>query len=578
MPPPSNDDPPDPAQQTPALQSPAERLRALDDHLQRGEDAAALAGAKRLAAAHPELAEAWALLGVAAQREGQADLALHAKREAVRLQPQRPEAHVNLANALRHRGQLDEAQACLQQALALRPDHAPAHNLLGVVLERQGQVAAAARAYGAALQADPGFVQAHSNLLFMLTHAGDLAPAALAEAHRRFGALHGEPLRASWPRHANARDPHRRLRVGFVSADLRHHAVARFVAPLWRAWDRDAFELLAYSAHRRRDAMTDTLQPLVDQWHDVARLDDAALAARIQADGVDLLFDLAGHTAHHRLMCFARKPAPLQITAIGYPHTTGLAAMDYRITDAFRTPPHLAAQCVEQMAWVPSASTFEHGPAPEVAPLPARLGEVFTFGSFQRPNKIGDASLDLWAAVLRAVPDSRLLLGAVDEPQARQRLVRALQQRGIGPQRLAFHGVQPMADYLALHARIDLLLDTVPYPSGTTAHHGLWMGVPTLTRTGDSIVSWQCAGILGRLGLSAFIAHDDRTFVALATGWRGQLDALAALRAGLRQRIRSHPLVQPATVAGGMQAALREMWRRWCAGEPAQAFEVRLGR
>ncbi|MFO1250945.1 MAG: tetratricopeptide repeat protein [Inhella sp.] len=555
---------------------PGPTLRRLRDHLLRGQDRQALLLGQALTAEHPEMGEAWNLLGVAAQREGQPNLALTAKRKAAQLLPHRPDVHINLANTLRQQGELEEACACLQLALRLKPDDAAAHNLLGLVRQRQGHIEPAQQSFEAALRCDPNFVQAHSNLLFMLTHEGSLSPAELRDAHLRFGAMHGSPLRSQWPQHANLRDLGKRLRVGFVSADLRNHAVARFIAPIWRAFDRSQLELVAYQAHWRRDAYTDELQTLCDEWVQVAGLNDAELAARIQADGIDILFDLSGHTAHNRLMCFARKPAPVQITAIGYPHSTGLEAVDYRITDTFRTPPQLASQCVEHLVWIPSSSTFEHGEAPEVAPLPASLGHPFTFGSFQRPNKIGPASLDLWAAVLHAVPQSRMLLGAIDGAEARQRLQEALEVRGIARQRLAFHGVQPLQQYLALHAQIDLLLDTVPYPAGTTAHHGLWMGVPTLTRTGDSFVSWQCAGILGRLGLQAFIAHDDATFVAMAKTWSQQLRSLGQLRASLRARIGTHPLVQPATVAAGIQAALREMWRRWCAGLPAASFEVRL--
>lgn len=572
MPPPTLE----PPRASPAADLLPQRLSALSALLATHQDREALALAETLVAEHPHAGAAWSLLGVAAQRSGQATRALQAHQAAVRWLPGHAGARFNLANALKREGELAQALACLDEAIGLEPKHAPAHNLRGVVLERLGRIDEAARAYQRAVRIDPGFVQAHSNLLFMLTHAGSLSPHALTEAHRRFGVMHGEPLRAHWPRHANVKDPARRLRLGFVSADLRHHAVARFIAPLWRAWDRQAFELVAYATHPRADAMTAQLQPLVDQWHDVSALDDAALAQRIQADGVDVLFDLGGHTAHHRLMTFARKPAPVQITAIGYPHTTGLAAMDYRITDAFRTPPQMARQHLERLVWIPSASTFEHGAGPDVAPLPCLTGAPFTFGSFQRPAKIGEASLDLWGAVLRAVPQGRLLLGAVDATAARERLLQGLATRGVAPARLEFHGTLPMNDYLQLHARIDLLLDTVPYPAGTTAHHGLWMGVPTLTRTGASIVSWQCAGILGRLGLGAFIAHDDGTFVALAQSWSRQPAALAELRRGLRERIRTHPLVQPATVVGGMQAAIRAMWQRWCDGLPPTAFEVRL--
>jgi predicted O-linked N-acetylglucosamine transferase (SPINDLY family) len=303
-------------------------------------------------------------------------------------------------------------------------------------------------------------------------------------------------------------------------------------------------------------------------------LSDAELAETIRADGVDILFDLSGHTRHNRLLVFARKPAPLQVTAIGYPHTTGLAAMDYRISDRFRMPPALAAQNVEHVALIPCSGTFEHGPAPEVNALPALHSGVFTFGSFQRTQKIGPASLALWGQVLRALPQARMLIGAVENAAARRRLTDALAEQGVAAERLTFHPPMKLADYLALHHRIDMLLDTTPYPGGTTTHHGLWMGVPTLTRTGESLVSWQGAANLLRLGLDEFVAHDDAQFVQLAQRWAADLPGLARLRLGLREHIAQHPRVQPAFVARGMQAALRTMWRRWCAGLPAASFEV----
>ncbi len=565
-----------PATDPTVASTPTLEIRRIESLLLAGHDREALELARASVARHPGAGIAWKLLGVAAQREAAFDLSLLAKREAARLLPTDADVHVNLANALRLRGEFVEAQVCLERAVALEPLRAPAHNLLGLVLQGQGQIERAREAFEAALRADPQFVQAHSNLLFMLTHEGAISAKSLAEAHRRFGAIHGDPLRGKWPRHTNSREPDRRLRLGFVSADFRSHPVARFIAPIWAAIDRKSFELLAYNVHWRRDSVTEDLQSLCDGWMDAHRLSDSDLAARILNDGVDILFDLSGHTAHNRLMCFARKPAPLQVTAIGYPHSTGLSAMDYSITDAFRTPFHLANQYVECLAWIPSISIFEHGTAPDVAPLPALAGKPFTFGSFQRPSKIGLATLDLWAAVMNAVPESRLRLGAINGMEVRRRLAEALQNRGIAAGRLDFNAVQPMRGYLESHSEVDLLLDTVPYPAGTTAHHGLWMGVPTITRTSDSIVSWQCAGTLGQLGLREFIANDDATFISIAMGWSRRKLELAALRANLREQIRRHPMLQPLTVTRGVEAALREMWRRWCAGQPSHSFEVCL--
>jgi len=565
----STANPPSPAE----LAARHAQLRRL---LMQGQDREALALARELTQAAPRSGEAWKLLGVAAQRESQFALALQAKAQAAHLLPRDAVARMNLANAQRGAGDLGAAEQELRQAIALQPLFAEAHNLLALVLQQLGRATEAQQHFEQALAANPGFVQAHSNLLFMLTHEAHLSPAALLDAHRQFEARHAAALRAGWQPAQVQPEPGRRLRVGFVSGDLRQHAVAYFIAPIWRAWNHADMELVVFNNHHRHDATTRELRALCDEWHDIWKLDDAALAERIRAERVDVLVDLSGHTAHHRLLAFARKPAPVQVTAIGYPHTTGLQAMDYRLTDRHRTPAALAAQYVEKLVWIPCAAAFEHGPAPEVQPLPHLQGAPFTFGSFQRPSKISRQTVKLWARVLQALPQARLLLGAVPEGPVRERLLDEFEAAGVARTRLLCQPVRPMAEYLALHHQVDLLLDTQPYPAGTTAHHGLWMGVPTLTRTGDSVVSWQCAGVLGRMGLNAFIAHDDATFVALAVHWSQQVEALQALRMSLRQRMQNNPLMSPRTVAAGMQAALREMWRRWCAGLPAESFEVHL--
>jgi protein O-GlcNAc transferase len=548
------------------------RLTALID---QGESNTATELGRQHCERHPGDAIGWKLLGIAAQRSGRLPLALSAKRRAAALDPASPEAHNNLGNALAAAGQLDDALAALQQALALDPAFAEAHNNLGLVLQRLERPDEAAHHFEQAVALRPTFAEAHSNLLFMLSHDARLSPAALLAAHRRFDDLHGRPHARHWRPHANGRQPDRRLRVGFVSGDLRRHAVARFLAPLWRGLDRDQVEVLAYSTAGPADETTGQLRALTDAWADVGPLADDALADRIRHDAVDILVDLSGHTRHNRLPVFARKPAPVQVTAIGYPNTTGLSAIDYRISDAFRMPPQLARLNVEHIAYVPCASTFEHEDAPDVSPLPARQTGRFTFGSFQRPSKISAQDLVLWARVLHAVPGSTLLVGAMDASGARYRIVRALADQGIDPGRIGFVGQRPFQAYLGLHRHIDLMLDTHPYPGGTTTHHALWMGVPTLTLTGSSLVSWQGAAVLRRVGLDEFVAHDPSDYVKRATRWATDLDSLAALRAGLRERIATAPHLQAQAVANGMQAALRMMWHRWCAGLPPASFEVR---
>lgn len=551
--------------------------RLLD--AQERADAAALpalwAEVQAFTARWPEHGMGWKLQGVVAQRLGRLPESLAAKRRAAALLPDDADAHNNLANACAALGRLAEAEAGLRRALALRPRFPQAHNNLGLVLQRQGRLAEAAACYAGALAQQPDFVQAHTNWLFALSHDTEVSAAALLAAHQDFDRRHGAPLRAGWRPHANPPVPERLLRVGFVSGDLCRHAVAHFIAPIWAGWNRADMGLFAYSNTPREDDTSARLRGLVDGWTRVGALDDAALAERVRADGIDVLFDLSGHTRHHRLLAFARKPAPVQVTAIGYPHTTGLQAMDYRISDRFRLPGTMAAQYVEQIAFIPCSGAFEHlGAAPPPGPLPALAAGHLTFGSFQRTDKLTPFTLALWGRVLRALPGARLVIGAVADAATQGRLQQALAAEGVAPERLAFLPPLPMPQYLLAHRQIDILLDSHPYPGGTTSQQGLWMGVPVLTLSGESVISWQGAANLLRLGLHDWVAHDADAYVALALRHAADLERLAALRAGLRQHIAGNALTQPASVARHMQAAVRQMWRRWCAGLPAATFEL----
>lgn len=514
------------------------------------------------------------MLGVAAHRLGDLRLALVAKRRAATLMPHDVAIQTNLANTLRRTGHLQEAERVLRRVITVPAAPAAAHNMLALVLQSLGRTDEACAAFGAAMNSDPSFVQAHSNLLFLLAHEGGLSPADLLSAHQEFDRRHGMPLKARGRPHDNLPDPTKRLRVGFVSGDLRRHAVARFLLPIWKAIDPRFVDIVAYPTHPQDDEVTQQLRSLCTAWIPAWSLGDDALAARIRADRIDILIDLSGHTAHNRLLVFARKPAPVQVSALGYPGTTGLSSMDYTITDRFRTPRELSTQFVEKVVWIPTACTFAHDAAADPAPLPALGRGHMTFGSFQRPIKISRQTLDLWSDVLGALPGSRLLLGAVDDAATRDRLVSHLHRRGVERRRIDILPSVPMAEYLEAHAQVDILLDTVPYPSGTTAHHGIWMGVPTLTRTGDTPVTWQCAGLLGAAGLDHFIVNNDEAFVQRAVHWSKNLEALGSLRQTLRDHVKRAPLLQPRSVAAGIEAALREMWRRWCLREPVRSFEV----
>jgi protein O-GlcNAc transferase len=542
-----------------------------------GQFDAAVISYQRALAINPGLAQVHNNLGNALSQLGHIEGALACYQRAVQLKPEFSKAHFNLGAAQKNSGQLAAAVASLQRAVTLAPTYAPAHSHLGYALQACGQLVEAQACFRRALTLAPDLVEAHNGLLFGLSQSDAIEVGALVAEHRRFAERFEAPWRSRWPAHNNSRDPGRPLRLGFVSGDLRNHAVAHFIEPVWRHLNRSQFAVVAYHGFAGMDDHSQRLRALCDEWVDCVQLSDDALAARIRADQIDILFDLSGHTALNRLLVFARKPAPIQVSWIGYPMTSGLAAIDYRITDPFRAPPGMEAQFVEQLARLPTSGTFDNlVDAPAVNQLPALANGYVTFASFQRRGKLGDATLLLWSQVLQAVPGSRLLLGAMDNDAMGAELTAQFANLGIAADRVLVHKKVGIASYLALHHQVDMLLDSYPYPGGTTTNHGLWMGVPTLTRTGESCVSWQGAAVMLRAGLPQWVASSEHEFVSAAVTWANDLTALAALRSDLRKRILSSQLCQPETVARGLEAAMRTMWQRWCAGLVPEHFAVKL--
>jgi predicted O-linked N-acetylglucosamine transferase (SPINDLY family) len=526
----------------------------------------------------PDFAEAHFHLSSTLNDQGRVSEAEAALRCALQYRPNFEGAHYNLGNILRAQERLGEAEASYRQALVIKPDLAQALLNLGVTLTELGQYEEGEAACRQAIAIKADYALAHSNLLFCLTHNEKNDASALFAEHCRFGEQFETPLRAHWTAHGNRKDPERCLQVGFVSADFRNHAVTNFIEPvLAELKNHQTLSLHAYFSHAEEDHVTLRLRKHVRHWHPVAGLDDATLAEKIRADGIDILIDLSGHTAHHRLLAFARKPAPLQATWMGYPGTTGLQAIDYYLTDRFLLPcGEFDGQFTEKIVCLPASAAFQpFADAPPVAPLPALHQGHVTFGSFNRPTKISASVITLWSGLLAAVPGSRMVLGAMRSDNRETRLIDEFARHGIGNERLIFHPRSSMTDYLELHRLVDICLDTFPYTGGTTTLHALWMGVPTLTLAGATAPGRQGASILSNVGLDSFIAHNTTEFVAVGCAASADLGALAALRAGLRERLRRSTMGRPELVAAGLAHALRIMWRRWCAGLPTTAFEVR---
>lgn len=526
----------------------------------------------------PDDAETLSNLGLLLRKAGRAPEAEPVLARALALDAGNVHAHNHLAVTLMDLGRLHEAHASASAAVARDPAHREAGNTLAVVLQRQGRLAEAVEAYRRVLARHPDDTDAHSNMLFCMSQMDGITPADLFAEHRRFGQRLEGILGAPEP-WDNPREPERRLRIGFVSGDLRNHAVASFVEPvLERLAGRPGVALYAYYTYPLHDAVSARLRGYMAGWCDCAALDDTALAQRIRADGIDILIDLAGHTAHNRLPLFARKPAPLQATWIGYPFSTGLAAMDYYLTDRYILPPgqfdHLFT---EKLVHLPVSAPFQPLPdAPDVVPLPALAHGYLTFGSFNRLSKISRNVVALWSRLLRAVPDARLLVAGMPEGGGEEELMGWLAKEGIAPERVRLHPRTGMRDYLALHNEVDINLDTFPYSGGTTTLHALWMGVPTLTLAGDTAAGRQTACILEHNGLHAFVGEDADAFVGKGMAAARDLAALNEMRLSMRYRFAPTSPAFLEQVADGVEHALRLMWRRWCANQPAATLDVPL--
>ena len=526
---------------------------------------------------NPEYAKAHNNLGTALQDLGQLDEAAASFRRALAVKPEFVEAHSNLGNVLRDLGQLVEAIASCRRALEIKSDCAEAHSNLGAALELLGQHDEAATSFRRSLAIKPDFAVAQSHLLFCLSHSESVDAQALFAEHLRFGEQFEAPLRAQWPQHSNSRDPERRLQVGFVSGDLRNHAMASFIEPVLAHLScHQHLSLHAYSNSVIEDEVTLRLRGYMRHWHPIVGLSDNALAQKIMADGIDVLIDLSGHTAHHRLLGFAHKPAPVQASWMGYPGTTGLRAMDYYFTDRFILPhAQFASQFTEQLVYLPASAPFMPATeAPAVNALPALTNGYITFGSFNRLAKISRSVIALWAQLLRTLPNAILLMGGMPEESKCDTLIDWFAQEGITRDRLRLHGYSDMKSYLALHHQVDICLDTFPYNGGTTTLHALWMGVPTLTLAGNTAAGRTGAGILGHAGLDAFVTDTEKAFVQAGRAWADDLAALSVIRAGLRERFASSATGQPALIAAGLERALRIMWQRWCAGQPPAPIDV----
>jgi protein O-GlcNAc transferase len=573
---------------------------------------AAVASLKRAAALDPNFAEAHYNLGVAYDRLGDAQAAEAAFRKAIDANPFYLKPWNNLGVLLHKQHRLVEARAYFERAITHAGpesrDTAELWNNLANVLDEVGLVEASLQAYERAVTLAPNDARFQVNFGSALMGIGQVNPAQIHFARAReldptyavancgmLGLLYtgGDPqaplvAAAAWAKsldlpppapYANSRDPDRRLKVGYVSPDFCEHSVAYFSEPVLAAHDPAQIEVFCYAEVKSPDQVTDRFRGLVSDpksthWRDTIGMTDEALAAAIRADGIDILIDLAGHTVGSRLLVFAAKPAPIQATWLGYPATTGLPQIDWWITDALADPPGLTEnQYSEKLLRLPGGFNCYRplGDAPQVGPLPADASGRVTFGSFNHAAKLRDKVLDLWADILRRVPDSRLLLKhrGFKYPAVRHDYAQGFDRRGIPSDRVDLVSyIEESRGHLDAYNRIDIALDPFPYNGTTTTCEALWMGVPVVTLAGNTHHARVGLSLLTRLGLADLVADTAESYVEIAAALAADRARLRTLRASLRSRMAASPLCDGRALAADLETALRKIWRDWCQTTP----------
>jgi predicted O-linked N-acetylglucosamine transferase (SPINDLY family) len=556
---------------------------------------------RRALALRPGLIEALSNLGLALLHGGNAREAVNCLREAVRLRPEWAEIHNNLGMALTSLDNQEEAAFHFRQAVQRKPGLAAAHNNLGLALAGQGmpdealacyeraaqlapesvgalanlgnaykdlgRLGDAVRCYRQALALQPGNARIHSNLLLALSYQPGAEPLEILREARHYAERHAAPSASTIPPHPVRSGAEHRLRIGYVSGDFRDHPVAYFFEPILASHDHRRFEIFCYADVQNPDDTTQRLQRHADCWRSLVGLSDEQAAALIRQDQIDILVDLAGHTGGNRLPVFARKPAPVQASYLGYLGTTGLAAIDYYITDAHTDPPGLTeAHFQERLLRLPEcAFCYQPGDAPEAGTdLPARRNGRVTFASLNTLAKLSEEVLALWAQVLTAVPGSRLMLPRGGSGRACDWLCDVLARHGISTERLfLLDKAATRLEYLKRYEEIDLCLDPFPYNGVTTTCDALWMGVPVVTLAGRSSVSRLGVRFLRSVGLEELIAPTPATYVRLATELAGDQARLEALRSGLRERVAGSPLMDGPRLTSHLEALYRGMRDEW---------------
>jgi protein O-GlcNAc transferase len=512
----------------------------------------------------PRSAIAFNFRGTALASLGRFRHAANDFQQAIRLNPKAAEVYNNLGNVMRELSQIDLAIAAYQQALALKPDYAMSHSNLAISFKDQGRVAEALASFDRALQFNPADAICDSNRLYTLQFLPNLTPQQLFDEHRQWSRRHAiaQPPIAD---HPSDRSPDRPLRIGYLSSDFRYHSVAFFLLPLLKSHDCRQFHITAYPTTAYNDDITGQFRAACDQWHPLLGLSDPQAIRQIADDRIDILVDCIGHTSGGRLPLLMRKPAPILVSYLGYPNTTGLQTIDYRLTDARSDPPGAEAYYTEKLFRLPRTA-WCYSPLSGEPPIEHSPRNHVVFGSFNDMAKINPPLMSQWIAILNAVPNSRLLIKnrGTNSPAICDRFRARFAELGLQPDRLdLLPPVSSPQDHLRTYAQIDIALDTSSYNGTTTTCESLWMGVPVITQAGQSHVSRVGVSLLTSAGLPDLIATDAAEYHRIAVTLAADANRRRDLRATLRDRLRTSPLMNAPAFARDVEAAYRKMWRTY---------------
>jgi len=530
-----------------------------------GDPAAALATLRTALRLNAASAQAQTELGQTYRALGRRDEARAAFASAAAADPGSALALMYLGNLDHEAGRMDAAASAYRAALAIDANNAALHYNLALTLVSLGEAAAAVASFRRCLALAPDYADARSSMLFALNMSDRASIDEIAAEHFEWGRRIADPLYQEHD-YSNAPDPERRLRLGYVSADFFQHAAEPFIQVFLAQHDVGQYDVYCY-VNAPIPAGGDGRYG--HRWREIRGLGDAQLAAQIAADAIDVLVDLSGHTYGTRLLAFARKPAPVQMTFLGYPNTTGMRAIDYRLTDAYADPPGASESRYRETLLRMPHSVWCFRPReegmPEIGPLPARQNGYVSFASMNSAAKLNADLLGLWADLLNRVTDARLVMATIAPGRARENILRVFAGKGVDAGRIAFHDRLPRDAFLALHNAVDIALDAYPCNGGATTCEALWQGVPVVSLAGDTFESRAGLSLLSSAGLPQLAAHSATDYLDIACSLASDRERLVRLRAGLRQTLRASPLMDAAAFTRDLEAQYRSAWRTWCA-------------